>query len=264
MKTSTAIAQAGLFAYADLPANIALYPYFDSGKPKSRKQHHLIAGAQQLANQHRKSDFDARLRELRSRGETLRSFPTDAGSISWPLEGQAGSQEVLSYIEQVSRPHANGHVATPASDVMVQGPSDDPYPFEAPPIDASAFGGIEVDPEYDQGMALHPAGEEGQPDVYDWSDATIGNITKIGFFPFRFKQGEKKTHMIRIGTKDHWGVDLERVVREFNLREGDKIALMSIGKHPVVVKERVRQDDGSYKTEDKNAMRNTWVCKRVQ
>jgi len=263
MKTSLAITHVGRAGIDAVRTKADLYPYFDYEMPKNETLHHLISGAQQVVRQQRRADFDSRLVELRSRGESLRSFPTDTRSSTWHIDGRPDIQALLSIGGPLSHHVENCQRPDDAGDLSEVEAGGDPYPFGSPPMDASAYSDIEVEAEYDMGTEMHPAGEEGQPDVLDWTDATVGSITKIGFFPYRYKKNENKTHMIRIGTKDHWGVDLERVVREFSLREGDHIALMSIGKQPVVVKTRVRQEDGTYKLEEKDAMRNTWVCKRV-
>lgn len=244
-----------------------LFPYQDCGV-KSVLDYRDLAKLQTAEDVQRRTEFSQRLEAFRKIDQPLRSYPTPS------LEG-GGRQDLVdirpgrligdcspSYLLEAASENSTGlppaaHAATPSG-------ADVGYAFEAPPLDASQYGGVEVDEQYDLGMPSSPTGSEGQPDEYDWSKATIGEVTTFGRFNYRFKKDESKTFMIRLGTQDHWGVDLERVAREFGIKKGDKIALMCIGKQPVIVPVRVRQADGSYKMEEQQKVRNTWVCKRLK
>ncbi|MGI0646959.1 hypothetical protein ACRCPS_18240 [Pseudomonas aeruginosa] len=243
-----------------------LFPYQDCGV-KSALDYRDLARLQTAEEVQRRTAFSQRLAAFKQTDEPLRSYPTPS------LEG--GRHELVdlrpgrligdcspNYLLEVASADFTGQA--PAAQAASPAGADDDYPFEAPPLDASQYGGVEVDEQYDMGMPSTPTGVEGQPDLYDWSKATTGVVTTFGRFPYRYQKDKSKTYMIRLGTQDHWGVDLERVAREFGLQKGDKVALMCIGKQPVIVPVRVRQSDGSYKTEEQEKMRNTWVCKRLK
>lgn len=261
-------------ARKDVPVSAphaSMFPYQESGHPRKALDYRLMARIQLQELVDRRTAFVQRLDAFKQSDEPLRSFPTPAMTprkcraeyVDDMLATYGPDPANYSYqsMQQATQAQEQHQVVEAP---QVAGPSFDDSPFEAPPLDANAYGNIEVDDEYDLDMPSCPEGSEAQPDGLDWSKATVGEVTSFGKFPYRYKQGESKVFMIRLGTQDHWGVDLERVVREFNLQKGDKIALMCIGKVPVIVPVRVLQTDGSYKTEEQEKMRNTWVCKRLK
>jgi hypothetical protein len=249
----------------------ALFPYRAANRARSQREYQILSNAQTADEISRRNDFHERLAAFKESGESLRSNPT---YLPDPLLGRTdlvqqdhlqnyfANQAGSSSIRSSGAPQA--HMVAPIQPKAASVDQEpDPFPFDVPPMDCDAFADVPVDVEYDQRVGTEVDGPDGQPDVHDWSKGTTGTITKIGFFPFRYKRGENKTHMVRIGTKDHWGADLERVIREFKLKEGDNISLVCIGKQPVVVKQKVDNGDGTYRMEDVDALRNTWACKRV-
>lgn len=229
------------------------FPYKELRRPLTKAELTVLASTSREIEAKRRQSFEERLAEFRKSGESLRSFPMSLQQAIREPSKKFDAADLVGFTP----------VHLKVQQQVNSAPADDPFPFEAPPIAEHDYCDIPVDDDYDVSGNTTIEAHEGQPDVYDWKGATEGAITKIGFFPYRFKKGEPKTHLIRIGTKDHWGVDLERVVREFKLKEGDRIALKSIGKQPVVVPKRVQQDDGTYVIKQVDAMRNTWVCKRL-
>ncbi|EPJ7983176.1 hypothetical protein L4Z68_002330 [Pseudomonas aeruginosa] len=250
---------------------VMLFPYQAKASPRSAQEYRAVARLQQAEEIHRRTEFSKRLDELKQSGQDIRSFPTPALGFEQseaPVYDNSVSTRMADYdippVGAMTRPpQQQADVNAPAA-VQPMPASDDSYPFDAPPIDPSQYGGVEVDDEYDTTVPAAPMGEEGQPDTYDWSKATVGEVTTFGSFPYRYQKGASKTFMVRLGTQDLWGVDLKRVAREFNLKKGDRVALMCIGKQPVEVPVRKRQEDGSYQIVHETKMRNTWVAKRVR
>lgn len=247
-----------------------VFPYIGKVEKMNARDYKLLSKAQKAEEMLRRKAFVARLDEYKLSFDTVRSFPTPVldsfaePEIDW--DDETLTQTPCDQNALLAHGKSLGYQINVAQDepvVTAAPPSSDDCPYEAPPLDPSQYSSVQVDDEYDTTGPTAPDGNAGQPDVYDWSKATVGVVTNIGCYPYRYEKGKSKTHMVRVGTQDHWGVDLERVVREFGLKKGDKIALMSIGKQPVIVPEKVRQEDGSIKTVEKSAMRNTWVAKRL-
>lgn len=253
MKTSANTNKPPVSRQALLEALAGTFPYKELRRPLSRNELAVLASASREIELKRRESFEERLCEFRKSGESLRSFPMSLDTAIRDKTQKLNPDDLLGFTPVHVKVQQQAQQAT----------VDDPFPFEAPPIMPTDYFDIPVDNEYDLTANEGIDAYEGQPDVHDWSGATEGSITKIGFFPYRFKKNESKTHLIRIGTKDHWGVDLERVVREFKLKEGDRIALKCIGKQPVIVSKREQQLDGTYAVKQVEAMRNTWVCKRL-
>lgn len=253
-----------------LKAMASTFPYKDKPGPLSLADYRTLAKAQRVEEFRRRTDFLTRLTAYKEKhDDSVRAFPTpdffpeEPPVIGWiddappcglvlPFRSQQGAD--LDVHDELPPHDDRFHDdASPVGD----------YPFEVPPIDPSQYGSVEVDEAYDQTGPVAPQGSDAQPDIGDWSKATVGVVTTIGSFPYLYKKDANKVFMVRIGTKDHWGVDLKRLVREFNIKKGSKIALMCIGKQPVVVQEKVPQPDGSIKTVEKDALRNCWVAKFV-
>lgn len=246
----------------------ALFPYRAARNARSRNEYVQLAAIQAVGEIERRMEFHKRLSDFKKTGGSVRS-----AIAVLPPHNRLLSNYLDNHVLQGDRPPLEGELMpysqpipyeNPGAAVAAAAPPQDGFYDESPPLVDADYAGVQIEDEYDRSMPSSPVGDDGQPDVHDWSDACVGVITKIGFFPYRYKPNESKTHMVRVGTLDHWGVDLERLVREFSLVEGDKIALKCIGKQPVVIKKRVEQEGGGFKMEDANVMRNSWVCKRVK
>jgi hypothetical protein len=261
------------FSVPSIKAMAQTFPYQDKSGPMSRDDYKLLAKTQRSVESRRRTAFLERFNSYMLSNDSVRSFPTPSFTLP-DVPVMAFDEETQTSIELLpvrsmrpasrSEPVVSQVVSSRATNEQVEPSSTDEYPFDLPPIDPSQYAGVDVDEAYDTTGPVAPSGHDGQPDIHDWSGATEGSVTTLGRYPYLYKEGESKTFMVRVGTKDHWGVDLERVVREFNIKKGDKIALMCIGKQDVIVPKKVRQDDGSIKTEEINAVRNTWVAKRVK
>lgn len=105
---------------------------------------------------------------------------------------------------------------------------------------------------------------ETAPEIDVWSDALMGEITAFGAFPYKHQKGEKISYMIRLGTLEVWGVDLERCMVEYDLDIGDRIALKRIGKVPVQVLQNVIDVQGNVIGEEPVTVdRVSWIAKRL-
>ena len=70
--------------------------------------------------------------------------------------------------------------------------------------------------------------------------------------------------MIRLGTLEVWGVDLERCMVEYDIDIGDRIALKRIGKVPVTVMQNVIDELGNVIGEEPVTVdRVSWIAKRL-
>lgn len=250
-----------------------VFPYKEQPNCLGRAEYQQLAKAQHAEDARRRASFLERLEAYKKNNESVRSYPTPSFSlpkkpvIAWDEETQTNIEVLpVRLVRSEARVLDDNLASTEQipNYERTEEPSSDEYPYDAPPLDPSQYASVAVDDEYDTTGPLAPEGSDGQVDVRDWSKATVGTVTCVGRFPYRFKDGEQKTFMVRVGSKDHWGVDLERVVREFKLQKGDKIALMCIGKQDVIVPIKEQQPDGSLKTVEKAAKRNTWVAKRLK
>ncbi|APC19404.1 hypothetical protein BLL42_27075 (plasmid) [Pseudomonas frederiksbergensis] len=102
------------------------------------------------------------------------------------------------------------------------------------------------------------------PEIDVWADALKGEVTSFGAFPYKHQKGEKISYMIRLGTLEVWGVDLERCMVEYDIDIGDRIALKRIGKVPVQVMQNVIDELGNVIGEEPVTVdRVSWIAKRL-
>ncbi|MBP3998254.1 hypothetical protein [Pseudomonas koreensis] len=102
------------------------------------------------------------------------------------------------------------------------------------------------------------------PEIDVWADALKGEVTSFGAFPYKHQKGEKISFMIRLGTLEVWGVDLERCMVEYDIDIGDRIALKRIGKVPVQVMQNVIDQFGTVIGEEPVTVdRVSWIAKRL-
>ncbi|MGN7444282.1 MULTISPECIES: hypothetical protein [Pseudomonas] len=102
------------------------------------------------------------------------------------------------------------------------------------------------------------------PEIDAWADALKGEVTSFGAFPYKHQKGEKISFMIRLGTLEVWGVDLERCMVEYDIDIGDRIALKRIGKVPVTVMQNVIDELGNVIGEEPVTVdRVSWIAKRL-
>jgi hypothetical protein len=218
---------------------------------------------QELSNQSHQS-FLQRLEKLKEEGGSLRSFPTPSmGRQEEHLIG-VGLGQALSRASARS----TGEAAVEPVAVAIQsaGDPDTPYELDAVFDPDTMYAGVEIEPESDKSLLPPPEVVESHGQVVDWSDAFTGEITYYGKHPYLFKkenQEKKASYVVRLGTNDHWGVDLERVVRENKFKKGDRIALKCIGVMPVTIEEVGRDDQGNEAVILRPGKRKTWVAKRI-
>ncbi|NWC83838.1 hypothetical protein HX798_26655 [Pseudomonas putida] len=222
----------------------------------ARQQQELSSQSHQL--------FLQRLEKVKVEGGSLRSFPTPTmGRQDEHLVGEG-------FVQAMSRASARsaGEAAVEPVSIAVQSAGDPDMPFELDAVfDPDAmYAGVEIEPESDKSLQPPPEVVASQGQVVDWSDAFTGEITYYGKHPYLFKkenQEKKASYVVRLGTNDHWGVDLERVIRENRLKKGDRIALKCIGVMPVTIEDVGRDDQGNETVILRPGKRKTWVAKRI-
>lgn len=238
------------------------WPYLRPMSFRSRTELEDFARQQSLLAGESQQHFHERLHKLRADGGSIRSYPTPQ---LVPREESIIDVGMLQAMARgVQRQDAKGSSASAS-------PTNSVDSGAAPELDHNfamdgMYAGVEIEPECDNSISNGPEGEAAQPLNVDWSDAFTGEITLYGKYPYLFKnenKGKQPSYVIRLGTKDVWGVDLERVVREFNLRKGDRIALKCIGEMVVPIEEPGRDDNGNDAIIIRSAKRKTWVAKRI-
>ncbi|MEW5511819.1 hypothetical protein ABGT16_04295 [Pseudomonas asiatica] len=244
-------------------ASLQTWPY----RPVSfRTRNELMEFArqqQELSNQSHQC-FLQRLEKLKVEGGSLRSFPTptmgrqDECLIGVGLVQALGRASVRSTGVAAVEPVAEAVESAGDPDMLSE--------LDAVFDPDTMYAGVEIEPESDKSLLPPPEVVASHGQVVDWSDAFIGEITYYGKHPYLFKkenQEKKASYVVRLGTNDHWGVDLERVVRENKFKKGDRIALKSIGVMPVTIEEVGRDDQGNEIVILRPGKRKTWVAKRI-
>ncbi|EKF7417622.1 hypothetical protein EFK68_04140 [Pseudomonas aeruginosa] len=243
-------------------AALQTWPYLQPMSFRSRSEIEDFARQQQkLAGKSQKL-FQERLDKLKSDGGSIRSYPTPS------LDVRDECVVDLGLLKAMARGVANSAVKVTSEPVAVvpKVESDVPPEFDQTLVHDEMYAGVEIEPECDKTIPVGPEGEAAQPQVIDWSDAFTGEISFYGKYAYLFKpenQKKKPSYVIRLGTKDHWGVDLERIMKEHKFKKGDRIALKCIGMMPVTIEEVGYDNQGNEEVILRPGKRKTWVAKRI-
>lgn len=243
-------------------AVLQTWPYLQPMSFRSRSEIEDFARQQQkLAGKSMKL-FQDRLSKLKSDGGSIRSYPTPNLDVRDECVVDLGLLKAMA--RGVPSNSVKGASEPVAPDPKVQ--SDVPPEFDQTLVHEEMYAGVEIDPECDKSIPVAPEGETALPKVIDWSDAFTGEITFYGKYAYLYKAENKKkkpSYVIRLGANDHWGVDLERIMKEHKFKKGDRIALKCIGLMPVTIEEIGRDDQGNETVVLRPGRRKTWVAKRI-
>lgn len=242
-------------------ASLKTWPYLQPMSFRSVSDLEEFARQQnQLAGESQKS-FSERFEQLKAKGGSIRSFPTP------PMGGLDESVVDMGLVQAVARASASDQRAAGAQAAApVAAPSNLPQEFDPALLFEEMYEGVDIEPEFDKSLPQPPAEESAKAVTIDWSDASVGEITLYGKYPYQFKEENRKknlSYVIRLGTENIWGVDLERIMREHKFKKGDRIALKCISFDRVTVPEQGHDHQGNEQIVLRPAKRKTWVAKRI-
>lgn len=241
-------------------AVLKTWPYLQPMSFRSRNDLEEFARQQKELAGHSQQLFRQRLEKLKSEGGSIRSYPTPSMGVRDECLVDMG------LVRAVARGSGNADVKVIAAPEPVAEKAVVQPEFDPTLVHDEMYAGVEIEPECDKSLPVGPEGEAAQPQVVDWSDAFTGEISFYGKYAYLFKQENQKkkpSYVIRLGTKDHWGVDLERIMKEHKFKKGDRIALKCIGMMPVTIEEIGRDDQGNETVILRPGKRKTWVAKRI-
>ena len=92
----------------------------------------------------------------------------------------------------------------------------------------------------------------------------VGRMLDHGAAPYENREDEAPNYFVKLktanGDRTIWGVDLERGIADGRLQRGDDLVLIHLGRKPVTVATRERDESGAYTGRQVEAVvnRNTW------
>ncbi|EGU30972.1 relaxase [Vibrio ichthyoenteri ATCC 700023] len=90
----------------------------------------------------------------------------------------------------------------------------------------------------------------------------LGTVVSHGEAHYQHNKKNEKSYVVTLDnngmTRELWGKDLARAMKENAIQVGDKIKLTQAGQKDVVVTTKQQQPDGSIKRENIEALRNEW------
>ncbi len=92
----------------------------------------------------------------------------------------------------------------------------------------------------------------------------VGRMLDHGAAPYENREDESPNYFVKLktanGERTIWGVDLERGIADGRLQRGDDLVLIHLGRKPVTVATRERDESGAYTGRQVEAVvdRNTW------
>jgi putative DNA primase/helicase len=103
------------------------------------------------------------------------------------------------------------------------------------------------------------------------SDLIVGRLIDHGVAPFQHRPDRAMSYYVRLETErgevEHWGLDLERALRQSLSRPGigDEVGLRKVGSDPVTVRASKRDAQGrEIGQEAISARRNQWVLEKKE
>ncbi|EOC1853657.1 LPD7 domain-containing protein [Vibrio parahaemolyticus] len=95
----------------------------------------------------------------------------------------------------------------------------------------------------------------------------IGTVISHQAAPYQHNKDNNMSYVVKLDqngtTREVWGKDLQRVMQDNHIKEGDHIRLERAGKQDVTVTANKEQPDGSMKKEHIETQRNEWQVSRV-